>query len=435
LSENQLTNNTPILCFEFTDEAEENNSNITNEFSFFSPLKPKAPMVCSQKVSSMNDFNSFDISGASDLRSIGSSILKMLKTEKNIAKKSSVGSFYRQSSKIEKMTKREDDSSSSEKNTVLLSLPRLSLIDIRTAEAIKLCQYLCFLISATGILYFIFSKNYLWIALEYLQVCFISCIVITLDTTKEWIKKLTFFFVFVIACCWGAVYLITHLEGLSGLYLIFSALMVSLAGIFFIGGMVYVAFIVTQISTPKIHRCVELDLILYLISLTAICYFSTNTFNNNLHMILDIRTLIMLFSGLYQEKDKTKLLSLPSFFIIMILIIISFILFALEDTLYIILANGIYVVIGFLLYREAYLRRQLYKDVEHRISEMGRNTMDLTTLSPSMIGKEDNHQGTTTTASTVIYNPSHYQKEKYEEEKRAPDPDFSTDGIAMNNMV
>jgi hypothetical protein len=338
-------------------------------------------------------------------------------------------SSYRQSGKFEKMTKKgEDDSSLSEKNTVLLSLPKLNLIDIRTAEVIKLCEYLCFIISATGILYFIFSKNYLWIALEYLQVCFISCLVIALDTTEKWIKNLSFLFIFLVAVCWAVVYLITHIEGLSGLYLVFSTLFVSLAGIFFIGGMVYVTIIITQISTPKIHRCVELDLILYLISLTAICYFSTNTFNNNLHMILDIRTLIMLFSGLYQEKDKTKLLSLPSFFVIMLLIIISFALFALADTLYIILANVLYVVIGILLYREAYLRRQLYKDVEHRISEMGRNTIDLTILA-----KEEDHQGTVVPASNVVYNPSHFQKQQHEEEKRSPD--CFTDGIAMNEMV
>ena len=127
----------------------------------------------------------------------------------------------------------------------------------------------------------------------------------------------------------------------------------ALSGVVFFGGMIFASYVCVE-SAPLGKR-VELDLLLYLTSLNAICFFTPNrAFNSNLHMILDIRTIVMLFNGLFQPKDKMELLRLPSFLVVMFLIVMSFIISSAANISFGAAISSIYIVIGIIIARESY---------------------------------------------------------------------------------
>jgi hypothetical protein len=158
-----------------------------------------------------------------------------------------------------------------------------------------------------------------------------------------------------VSVVWGETYVFAGYQYQN--FALYNYFMAAAGGASFISGMLSMAY-VSIISTEK--KYVELDLLLYLISLNAICFFSTDdVFNNNLHMILDIRTLVLLYSCLYEPKEKVELLNLRNFVLISFLIIVSFVLFANEtDTgttghITNFLGNSNYLVIGILMMSDA----------------------------------------------------------------------------------
>jgi hypothetical protein len=217
---------------------------------------------------------------------------------------------------------------------------------------------LCVLVSGIGCVYFL-SISYFYIALEYFQVWFISTLIFFLDTESGWSKILSFALSVLVAIGWGATYFLsnTSLPSLHGPEFVVASLVMAVMPIFFLGGMLWMVFEISFVfsaenSTPPPIKTVELDLLLYMISLNVICFFGTNSFNNNLHMILDIRTMVMLFSGIYQEKDKMKLLQIPSFIVVMVIIMTSFVLFAVGDKIVNLIGDSLYILIGVVLFYE-----------------------------------------------------------------------------------
>ena len=86
----------------------------------------------------------------------------------------------------------------------------------------------------------------------------------------------------VIALLWSGVTIWSCYLDLD--YGVLETVFALLASSLFFGGMLYCTYTSTTRRLDGIVRRVEVDLLLYLIALNAICFFSNNTFNNNLHI-------------------------------------------------------------------------------------------------------------------------------------------------------
>jgi hypothetical protein len=252
------------------------------------------------------------------------------------------------------------------------------MIELRNDKIIKIIEYVNVIFALTGAIYFL-SQRRIFICLEYAQISFISTLVVVLDNESKYIQRMGLLVAACIGGFWGTIYSIAAVE--SETTEIGAIICAGMGTTSFLGSMVFLVYVIAEInSSPstattgtssmtttatatigKNMKCAELDLILYLISLNAICFFSSNQhFNNNLHMILDIRTMVMLFSGIYQEKDKMKLVQIFDFLVIMILIMISFILFSFSETPFQMTGNSIYIIIGGILWKEGFVARSKY---------------------------------------------------------------------------
>jgi hypothetical protein len=223
--------------------------------------------------------------------------------------------------------------------------------------AIRAVEIVCVIISLSISLYFII-KGYLNIALQYCQVCFIATLTVALDSSDWWTQRLWFCVAVIVAMGWCGV---TLWSGNSYLhYQLIHFIVAGITGFLFFGGLLCCTY--ASINAPAAVKRVEIDLLLYLVSLNAICFFSSDTFNNNLHMILDLRTLVLLYNCMYQPKDKMDLLKSKSLVLIVVLVIIAFIIYGHVSRVTDMIGNFFYIVIGSLLWREGLI--VLYKHCE-----------------------------------------------------------------------
>ncbi len=247
-----------------------------------------------------------------------------------------------------------------------IGLNRDTFQKLTNFKLVRLLQYLCFVISLSGSIYFL-SKQYINVSLQYFQICFISTLTVCLDA-ESWYKQRIFFVLsYLVACVWAMALLWAGYKYLS--WKLYNYITGGFCLFFFLHGMLgatYVALLV-----PAEVKYVELDLLLYLVSLNAICFFrADDEFNNNLHMILDIRTIVLLYTSLHQPKQKMELLNSVSFISIMVLIVIVFILYASNTDITNAIGYSLYTIIGILLMYEAYASYQRFKQkygVEKRL--------------------------------------------------------------------
>lgn len=218
-------------------------------------------------------------------------------------------------------------------------------------KIIRAVQYISVVVSISACIYFVYNQL-VYVALQYAQVCFISVLTLVLDSSTYWRQRLWLLLAVLAGTGWGAV---TIWEGYRYEdFHTYDYVVGVISGIVFFGSMIYSSYVCVEAA--PLGKRVELDLLLYLVSLNAICFFTpAHSFNSNLHMILDIRTMMLLFNGLFQPKDKMDLLRCPSFLVIMLLIISSFIISSSDDVSFGAIISSMYVVIGGILMREAYL--------------------------------------------------------------------------------
>lgn len=236
-----------------------------------------------------------------------------------------------------------------------------SFLALANIKEIRLAQYICCIVSITACAYFV-SIGYINIALQYTQICFLSSLTVALDADSWWKQRIFFCFCILIAIFWGALFQWAGYKYLD--YEIYSYAVVSLSTYGFFAGMLAMAY-VAILSTEA--KYVELDLLLYLIALNAICFFSTDdSFNTHLHMILDIRTLMLLYSCIYEPKQKVELLNNATFVTAMTLIIISFVLFTYSDQIIDAFAHTSYIIIGAMLFYTSYEAYQRFQQRVHR---------------------------------------------------------------------
>lgn len=251
-------------------------------------------------------------------------------------------------------------SDQSSDNTSMVDLQGNTLSELRPRESslsssnrtIRTVQYCSVLVSLAVSIYFVAFKDELNVSLQYIQVCFISVLTLILDATTTCRQHLWLVIGICVGIFWGVVTIWSCMRDLDyGPMELFFALLASLP---FFGGLLACAHVATS-NKKSTTRKVELDLLLYLISLNGICFFSENNFNNNLHMILDIRTIVLLYNALHQPRDKMDLLQSWSFVSIMVLIIVTFIVYSRVTSTTDLVGNVFYFLIGLLLSYEAYI--------------------------------------------------------------------------------
>lgn len=247
--------------------------------------------------------------------------------------------------------------SSLHKEQTLEDKPELSMIisdvalsDKQSEILIRTCKYLNLLVAIVAMVYFA-QADLMNVALQYAQVSFLSAVVICLDSSSPFNQNIYLVIVFLLAVAWATLVFI----GVRSGYPVQNYVVGGFSAFFNFGGIIYCVYIISRISRRKEYKCVEVDLLLYLAALNAICFFSDNNhFNDNLHLILDLRTMLLLYSGLYQPKNKMKLLRLPRFLIVIIGMIGAFLLFSSETPETDILGNIIYILVGMILFYEGY---------------------------------------------------------------------------------
>lgn len=195
-------------------------------------------------------------------------------------------------------------------------------------------------------------KNMLNVGLEYAQICFLACLVVSLDSIDSRTQYCWLIVSSLVSIYWGSLSvragLIMYIPGSEFIFV------TALSLVPFFAGMIYCCYVCTK--APASFRKVEIDLLLYLVALSAMCFFTQNHFNNNLHMILDIRTMVLLFNGMYMPKDKMDLLRNIPFVVIMALTMIAFFIYGVGGSWSSITFGLIYVVIGGILLYIAHLK-------------------------------------------------------------------------------
>jgi hypothetical protein len=239
-----------------------------------------------------------------------------------------------------------------------MSRSQISMIlDDQSKFYVRLVQYVNIIVASLFIVYF-FCIHRLNVAFEYGQMSFVLSLLISLDSQTLVKQRLWLIFGVFIGILWSYISILdAELD-----FPIENMILTIVAEFFFLGGMIYSVIVINRISPSEEFKLVEIDILLYLIALNAICFFSSNnSFNNNLHMILDIRMMVVLYNGFYQLKNKMNLLKLKSFLLLIGLIITAFIIYTRITPLTDLLFSIVYIGVGWILYFEAWNAKLRYQ--------------------------------------------------------------------------
>eukprot|EP01040_Poterioochromonas_malhamensis_P013704 gene13704-15104_t len=197
--------------------------------------------------------------------------------------------------------------------------------------------------------------------LEYCQICYFSVLINLIDSKNRY---LIFWLICSIlaAITWSITSVYVESWGLPPLARAFLGIAASL---YMLGSMACAYYLARRTiyyeiqidsSTGKIKRFIELDLLIYLISLNFLCLIPKSSFDYGLHMILDIRLVLLLFTGMYRPSDKLYLLRIKTFILAIISIIVVFVMFAenFGQWLVMLFAFGVNCTLGFVFLWEAY---------------------------------------------------------------------------------
>jgi hypothetical protein len=239
-----------------------------------------------------------------------------------------------------------------------MSRSQISMVlDDKSKFYVRLVQYVNILVASLFIVYF-FCIHRLNVAFEYGQMSFVLSLLISLDSQTFIKQRLWLVYGVAIGVLWSYISILDA----ELAFPVENMILTIVAEFFFLGGMIYSVIVINRISPSEEFKLVEIDILLYLIALNAICFFSSNnSFNNNLHMILDIRMMVVLYNGFYQLKNKMNLLKLKSFLLLIGLIIFAFIIYTRITQVTDLLFSIIYVFVGWILFYEAWSAKLRYQ--------------------------------------------------------------------------
>ncbi|RYG93591.1 hypothetical protein EON65_58690 [archaeon] len=241
-------------------------------------------------------------------------------------------------------------STSFRESTALLSTPATELTFRAVLELVKLTNIVFAIIAGSLQFYYGYSNA----SIEYVQICFLAIIVSVIDSEPGCARYCLFGLHLLVGLAWtaGAVYFATW-----GMPVIASVLIAIDNISYTTGALACAIVIINRPPTKEIPKVtfIDLDLIVYLVALNLLCINPINSFNLGLHMILDIRLMVLLFVGLYRPADKIQLLHDKSFVAALISIVAFFLIYkAGTDYVTHSIAFLVNTVLGVVLHWQAY---------------------------------------------------------------------------------
>ncbi|RYH04788.1 hypothetical protein EON65_46500 [archaeon] len=200
----------------------------------------------------------------------------------------------------------------------------------------------------------LFSLGYYETVKEYMQICFLAILMSIIDSDPGWLRNIHFVAVCLLSVAWNATAVYTQ----TWQYPPITTVCLLMCAVSYMAGSITCTYVIVirpvTAALPNI-RFVDLDLLIYLIALNVLCIIPVKNYNLALHMILDIRMLVLLFTGLYRPLDKIELLHDKTFLAVLLAIICFFVLFT-TSVNYIMycMAYLVNVTIGSVLFYQAY---------------------------------------------------------------------------------
>lgn len=169
---------------------------------------------------------------------------------------------------------------------------------------------------------FIFFEGPSYQVLQFIQIEFISLLLLLLDSTPTQVAFRMSIICAIVALqgvwCYSLAVLWARAFNLGKEF----SVMVFICGFTWGLSIAYACYV-----SKRTKKESEFDLILYLASLNAVCCFSpASTLNNALHLLLDIRTFVLIYTYLHDVPKKEDLLNNVTFMAVIILSIVSFIM-------------------------------------------------------------------------------------------------------------
>lgn len=192
-------------------------------------------------------------------------------------------------------------------------------IGISVSSCLKVINVIA---SGTFFVYYWVSLGPNWKAVEFVQILYLSVllVLVTVPITHLFMRRLLVLCIFTIIITW--TYLLGVLWSqelnLPVLFRIFAFAF----GILWSSGIVLACY-----CSERRNMNGEVDLILYLLVLNVVTAWSpADTFNNELHLLLDVRTFMLVYNCLHQLQKNEELLHYPSFLSVVIITIATFLL-------------------------------------------------------------------------------------------------------------
>lgn len=187
-----------------------------------------------------------------------------------------------------------------------------------TSLAVEIIKILNVVVSMGAVIYYLIHENVPTVE-EYLQILFLSILVLILDTDPGLYRQ----FWFVMAIGTGVVWATTPIKYVDIVGYPICALINIVDFIAYGGGALACVYVILQNPElgPQKSRYIEMDLLIYLAALNVICTAPVHDFNASLHMLLDIRMTMLIYIGLYRPKDRIELLRNRRFLFILATIV------------------------------------------------------------------------------------------------------------------
>lgn len=241
-------------------------------------------------------------------------------------------------------------------NSSCVAIPVLNFI-------LRLLPYVNALLTSVVSIIFV-AKGDVGDAMAALQMCFISQLIVWMAEEQFVLQWLYFIFTVIIGVLWcveNAIMLIDF-----GTWNIVAGVL----GFTFIASMIYSGMVIKELQPTYKLKSFDLQVFILGTTILLIIYPSLE-FDAVLHLLLDLRMLLLVFSGLFQSRNMKDILSTVSFLIIVLLIIIAFSVY--RDTAGTdLITELLYLPIGILLIYEASLTA--YSNRDSSILKLSNNT-------------------------------------------------------------
>lgn len=194
---------------------------------------------------------------------------------------------------------------------------------ISSKKVALVMKWLNLIVSLVLLLYvFVYFRGPSYQALQFIQISFISILLIILDASIDRVAFRLSMVVFIICVNFLWLYCLSTLWADSFNLSVAFQVVVYFTGITWGLGITYACYI-----SGRANKETEFDLLLYLSALNAVCSFSPATkMDNTLHLLLDLRTFVLVYTYLHNVPKKEELLQYPTFIAVVVVTIITFLL-------------------------------------------------------------------------------------------------------------